>query len=306
MWPGSDQYLKVPLPYGFNAFYAIGRAGTELARGKPFGPVFGNLATTIIDSFNPIGGAGSIENIIAPTVIDPIVDLGRNRDFADRPIMPEQSQFGPETPDNQRYWGSIAPHWKAVTDFLTSASGGDEVVPGAVDVSPETLEYLFGVVTGAAGTFFDRTAGLIGKAAQIVDGDPDVEIERNDLPLVRKVIGTKPGWYDKAAFYARLEQVDTVVAQAKDYIARGDNDGLQRLIGDRRDVLTVEAGAKEARSVMRKVKKERTALELGKERGTVDDATYKAGIRTLDDREKQVLTAFNRHYLATVETPVGP
>jgi hypothetical protein len=194
MMPGSSRYLKIPLPYGYNVFYGIGRSGSEIFSGKRWEEAAGHLLTTIAESFNPIGGAETLANFVAPTFLDPVVDIQiTNRDFADRPIMPDQSPYGPPEPDNQRYWNSVAPHWKAITDTLNQGTGGDEVVPGAIDVSPETLEYLFGYATGAAGSFVDRAWGL---AEKITAGD---EIEANDLPMVRKLVGDKPGWYDKAA-----------------------------------------------------------------------------------------------------------
>jgi hypothetical protein len=52
-------------------------------------------AKGLLDAFNPVGGSNSLLNLISPTITDPIVDLVRNRDFADKPIMPDEKQFGP-------------------------------------------------------------------------------------------------------------------------------------------------------------------------------------------------------------------
>lgn len=308
--PWGD-YIKLPMPWGYRAFHSAGRNLVALARGKPVGATSWNIARGFIESFNPVGGTNSVLNFLAPTLVDPAVDLTQNRDFAGRPIMPDQSQFEPEKPMNQRYWANVGPQWKMVTDFLNSASGGDEVVPGTVDVSPEALEYLFGVATGAAGAFVDRSFGLGTKIGGVMAGDPNVEITVNDIPLVRKVVGSKPAWYDKAAFYARLDHVDTVIGQAKDYIGdvKGevrDPEGLERFIGREQDVLAVERAAKAARKALRKSKKERGQLEARHEMGQVDDATLAAGIKTLDDYDKRIRTDFNSAYLEFVETPKGP
>jgi hypothetical protein len=193
-------YLKFPMPWGYGAFHALGRNAAAMMRGRGIATGLGNIAVDFIDAFNPVGGTNSILNLLAPTIVDPVVDLERNRDFANRPIMPDQPEHGTQIPNAQRYWGNVSPHWKAVTDFLTTASGGDKVQKGKIDVSPEVLEYLFGQATGSAGAFFDRTAGLVGKLAKVADGDPNVDLSINDVPLARKVIGQKPVWYDKAAF----------------------------------------------------------------------------------------------------------
>ena len=95
---GGGKHIKIPLPYGYNAFFAMGRTASEISSGKRWQHSMASLLTTIVDSFNPIGGSDNIASFLSPTIGDPIVDLTRNRDFADRPIMPEQNQYGPQTP----------------------------------------------------------------------------------------------------------------------------------------------------------------------------------------------------------------
>lgn len=303
MLPGSDQYVKLPMPWGYNAFYRMGAAAVQLGRGKNAGNVTGDVLTTFIDAFNPIGGSDSILSVLAPTIVDPVVDLARNRDFADRPIMPDEKAFGAQPPDSTRYWGSVNPMWKAVTDALAGATGGDGIVEGAIEVSPETLEHLFGVVTGAAGAFVDRSFGALLKVA---DGDPETVLTTNDLPLARKLVGGESDWYDKSAFYARLEHVEGVVADGKDYIEREDTAGLQRLVMEKGDVLAVEAGAKEARKLMQAARKDRATLEIALSTKKIEDAGYKRGAAHLQQQEAAIIAAFNRYYNQTVKQPVGP
>lgn len=288
---GKGEHIKIPLPYGYNAFFAMGRSAVELARGASPAETMGDLLTTIVDAFNPIGGSESLLNLIAPTIADPIVDLTRNRDYADRPIMPEQSQFGPEVPDAQRYWGSVGPHWKAITDFLTEVTGGDDVRPGAIDVSPETLEHLFGVVTGAAGAFFDRNVGLAQKLF-----DPEAELGIGDVPVIRKAVGGKPGWYDKAAFYERLDAIEQAKAYAKGYQAKGDQGAHAAFMRESAALLRLEPMAKQSQKAMNTIRKQRSALERGRETGTVDGSAYAARSKYLRETEKGVIDRFNAAY----------
>lgn len=297
----KGSYIKIPLPYGYNAFFAIGRSGVEIVNGRPALESASHLLGTVVDAFNPIGGTQSLLNFISPTVVDPAVDLTRNRDYADRPIMPEQSQFGPEVPDSQRYWGSVATHWKAVTDTLNRFSGGDDVQPGAIDVSPETLEYMQGVVLGAAGSFLDRNFALTEKLL-----DPDIDTEANDWPMVRKLVGDKPGWYDKSAFYTRLDEVEQQIAYAKEYEEKGRAEALEQLITSKADVLSLEPTVKAARKDVRAIRKDRAELQLARELGTISDQTYRETTALLDDAERTVIVEFNKAYLLTVETPARP
>lgn len=305
MMPGGSNYLKIPLPYGYNVFAALGRSMSEIMRGRNAQNVMGNFASTVIDAFNPIGGANSILNVLAPTVADPVVDLVRNRDFADRPIMPDQAPFQPPKPDNQRYWGSVNPFWKAVTDTLNKISGGDDVVPGYVDMSPETLEYMFGVVFGAAGAFYDRTVGL-GEKVLGIGSEGDDPIERNDIPLVRKLVGEKPRWYDKAAMYTRMAEVKQTLEYAKDYADKGDREGFRKFVGDNLDVVSMEGQLKQTRRAMAAIKKERSEAILAKDRGKIDAARLKEINTRLDSIQEKVIAEFNRVYIKTVKRPIGP
>lgn len=295
MSPGGDgQHIKIPLPYGYNAFFAMGRAPMEMARGKDWKSVGGSLVGTIVDSFNPIGGTQSLLNFIAPTVADPIVDLTRNRDFADRPIMPEQNQYGPPTPDNQRYWGSIAPHWRAVTDGLNNVSGGDEIMPGAIDVSPETLEYMSGVVTGAAGTFFiDRIGGLVEKA---VAGE---DITTNDLPLIRKIVGQRPSWYDKSAYYERVGQIEQALAYAKGYDESEDYDAQDAFAASNEAVLGLESDMKSAKKAMTEIRARRRELIAQRDKGDITATDYREERATIDEEEDAVVLEFNTRWNET-------
>ena len=301
MMPGGEgKFIKIPMPYGYNAFFNLGRGSAEIARrgGEGWKGSVGDILTGFIDAFNPIGGTESLLNLIAPTLIDPLVDLQRNRDFADRPIMPEQSQYGPQEPDAQRYFGSVAPHWKAVTDFLTDMTGGDKIVPGAIDVSPETLEYLQGVGLGAAGQFFDRLLGLGGK---LIGADPEAEISANDFPFYRKVIGDTPRSHDKSAFYDRINEVETALDRAKGYAEREDEDGMTAYVLDNEKLFEMEAATKQARKDMREIRKAKGKNQLAHELGKIDDATYRSEATVFKSAEDMVVQGFNTQWNAVMK-----
>lgn len=294
---GGGAHIKIPLPYGYNVFWNLGRTMGEIGRrgGDRWQESMGNWVGSVVDAFNPVGGTESLMNFLAPTAIDPIVDLERNRDFTDRPIMPEQNPYGADVPDAQRYYPSVGPHWRSVTELLTAATGGDAITPGAIDVSPETLEHLSGVVLGAAGSFLDRNVGLLGK---IMEGGE--EVEANDLPLVRKIVGQKPGWYDKAVYYDRTKEVEQALAYAKGYAEREEWDGFDLYVERQADILSLEAVTKAAQKEMRAIRKEKSKLEFAKQLGKIDDTTYRAEKKVLQDAEKLVADAFNSEWNATM------
>lgn len=293
MLPGTDgQHLKIPLPYGHNVFYGMGRGAIEGVFGRPALEVAGDLGVAAIESFNPVGGASSLLNLIAPTVVDPIVDLSRNRDFADRPIMPDQPAYDTPLPDAQRYWSSVSPIWRTVTEALTDLTGGDQVKPGAIDVSPETLEYMFGVATGAAGTFYARSLNTVLKMA-----DPTSEVTANDIPFFRKVYGSKPAWYDKAAFYERRAEVLAIEDYVKRYAREGDTEAAQREASDNAGLLRMVKPAKTAGKAMSGIRSRRDAARRAYERGQIDRATFQSTMTDLKATEDEIIKTFNKAFL---------
>ena len=286
---GKGEHLKIPLPYGYNAFYSTGRAIAEVMRrgGDRWQESGGDLLSAIVDAFNPVGGTNSLLNFISPTVIDPIVDLQQNRDFAERPIMPDQPQYGTPEPDAQRYWGSIAPHWRAITDTLTTLTGGNDIEAGAIDVSPETLEHLSGVVLGATGGFIDRGVSFFEKIAL---GE---EVGSNDVPFLRRALGDKPGWYDKSAYYDRMNQVEQAVSQAKAYEDREDEAGLIDFAGRKENLLSLEEVVKATNKEMRDVRKARRENDFLREMGKIDDVEWKENDVLVKEAESLIVSDFN-------------
>ena len=296
MLPGQDgRHIKIPMPYGYNAFASLGRTAAEILRrgGERGMESAGDFVTAVVDSFNPVGGTESLLNFLSPTLVDPIVDLTRNRDYADRPIMPDENQFGPAEPDAQRYFSSVGPQWRALTDAITALTGGDDVVAGAIDVSPETLEHLFGTVMGAAGAFVDRQITL---GTKIFDGDDSTTVEASDLPMTRKVLGSKPSWYDRSAYYDRAEQVEEAVSNARDYLERGDAERFESYVDASRPLLLLENDMKAARRDMREIRKARGEAELAQRTGRMDDAAFRRAQQITRDAENLVVQRFNTRW----------
>lgn len=303
MLPGQDRYLKIPMPYGYNVFATIGRSIASTVRGRPPMEGVSRIIGGMVDAFNPVGGTNSLLNLIAPTIADPVVDLYRNRDFADRPIYREQQPYGPEEPNTQMYWGSVNFIWKDVANGIGAATGGDEVLPGAIDINPEVLEYLWGTATGAAGTFIaDRIVGNVEKAATGDWGD----IEVNDLPMARKLMGAKPGWYDKAAYYTRAEEIEQIASRPKEYAERGDTDKAEAYAAEHAKALELVPHVKAAKREMKKIRAARNDIERAEEAGDMTAAEARAARKEVKQAEQAIVTQFNQAYVAAIDNPTRP
>ena len=104
MLPGQKgRMIKLPLGLGLNAFFNMGRVISETMRGvRSPTSAMGEALWGFTDAFNPLGSGGSPLNLIAPTIFDPMVDLFTNRNFAGKPIQPDQSPYDPPATRSRR------------------------------------------------------------------------------------------------------------------------------------------------------------------------------------------------------------
>jgi hypothetical protein len=210
----KGKYLRVPLPYGYNVPYVLGRSTASAlpieygGGGRPALEAAGDTAAAAMDAFNPLGGSTSLIRSLVPTVARPFYEIKTNEDFAGRKIVPEQSAFAkfPQPPSQQHFPNVSAPA-REITDKLNRLTGGNEVKAGAVSVSPEYLDYWLEQLTGGVGTFAQRAINTTWKAAS---GE---KLESNDIPFWRKFNGEVPRaatiqrYYDlrEAAFAAEAQ-----------------------------------------------------------------------------------------------------
>jgi hypothetical protein len=226
MLPGSKNYVKIPLPYGLNVFHNTGRNLAAAFSGSPTRNVGTSVMSTVmtaLETYNPIGGVQSLLNFVAPTIADPIVDLATNRDFSGKPIVPEQASFGPPKPNSQKYWNTTGDMPKNIAQWLNAATGGNDVRPGKIDVSPEQLEYVYGFITGGLGTFASQTAGgginlLQGRLENVA---PDT------TPFVNRVYGEVGERNTSERYYQMAEDIEYTKNEIKNYAESGNRPALE-------------------------------------------------------------------------------
>lgn len=244
---GQNDYVKVPLAFGLKIPYYLGEqmAMTLFGQVKPLKAAVNVLSNTV-DAFNPMG-KGSLLNLVAPTLLDPVVDLFTNKNVFDRPIVPEKRPYNEGVPQSQQSFRSTSPTAVSIAEMLNSATGGNKYKPGMLDLYPGWIEYGAGWVTGGLGRF---TGGIFDWAKNTYQGVP-TPIEK--IPLVNRFVGperTAPG--ESFRYYETRSEFETKANELRKAAA-----GLKKNPSD-----------KEARQTVRELGK-----ELGgsiNERGTID------------------------------------
>jgi len=182
MNPFSDEgdAFSMPLPYVYNIFWVAGEQLFELAVKKDPAKAAENMFKAMMQAYNPLGADESLTRMLTPTVLDMPLDIERNKNFAGYPIKPTEHSFTKiKKPESELYFKSVNPYLKAFSKWVNKASGGNEIEPGKIDISPEILEYLVDVTLGGIGKFATRVTTT---TKAIVKKEP---VEVHKVPFAR-------------------------------------------------------------------------------------------------------------------------
>ena len=166
--PGTDSYVKIPLPLGPHILFNAGRVLSEMGIEKDADPMekAASFASSLIGAFNPIGGglpsadAKGVAQVATPTVLRPVTDLVVNQNFAGTPIAKEKTPFGYNKPAYGNGRESTPSYWTTAAKAMNDWTGGDSIKPGAINLSPEQLAYLVkGYVMPGITQTADKMAG---------------------------------------------------------------------------------------------------------------------------------------------------
>ena len=230
--------FSIPLPYGINLAFNVGRSLSRRMRGA-YTPAqaTSSIMSTTFEALNPLGGSESIANMAAPTVGDPLVSLWQNINYDKTPITKQVSQFAVGTPDSQTYWNSASPMSVSIAQFLNRALGVNEVKSGMIDVSPDTLDFLFNYFTGGAGMFVQRTATFgydlsTGNVFEAFEDGLTGEAVREQIrktPILRKAITSVSEREDTGKFIQKRNVIFGAKKELKEAIASRDMDEIRRV-----------------------------------------------------------------------------
>jgi len=149
----------VNLPYGANAFFAAGQYAAYYSMGKiTADEAMQKTVLAGMDSFNPLGGSRLSFTNLAPTPIQPPLEIQQNEAWHGGPVYPEEHSFEVQKPNHQQYWDSVSDSSRIITRWLALASATDKHPNGLIDISPEWIDYFVtqyggGVARGIQNTY---------------------------------------------------------------------------------------------------------------------------------------------------------
>jgi hypothetical protein len=179
------------------------------------------LANSIISSFSPIS-FGQSEDLIgylskaaSPTVWKPIAEVRANETYFGGPVFAKQSTYGVVKPESSMSFKSP----RVVENFFEwlneAFGGGSKEKSGLIDINPDKVWHILDYFGGGAVQFGVRTARTGIKVYEKIK-DPDVPIEFNDVPLMRKLYGEPSKYYDFEKYKEREEEITQLYRELKD------------------------------------------------------------------------------------------
>jgi len=275
---GDKKYIAIPMPLGFNIIPSFGRMVTEFAMSneKNVGKTVFNMGNMILDGFNPLGSA-TFAQTLTPTIIDPIIALGENKDFSGRPIAKDDINSLNPTPGYTRAKDNASAVGKGLAYAVNLLSGGSEFKKGVISPTPDQIDYLIGQVTGGVG----REALKVEKS--ISAGIKGEELATFNIPIVGRMIGDiKQKTVETSRFYDNIKVMNEHQQEIDGRLKQGED--IDSYL-DKYPEATMYKYADKVYNKITKLKQKRKKL---KESGGSD-----ADLKSYDDAILEVMTAFN-------------
>jgi hypothetical protein len=201
---GDKKYIAVPMPLGFNVIPSFGRRIAEfvMSSDKNVGKAVFEMGNMILDGFNPLGSA-TFAQTLTPTLVDPIIALGENKDFAGKPISRDDINSLNPTPGYTRGRDNASALSTGLAYTVNLLSGGTEFKKGVISPTPDQIDYLIGQVTGGVGREVLKVEKSIGAA---VKGE---ELATFNIPIVGRMIGDiKQKTVETSRFYDNIRSMN--------------------------------------------------------------------------------------------------
>jgi Large polyvalent protein associated domain 38 len=174
----------------------------------------------VLDAFNPLGGSSNMGQMLSPTPFDPAIALMQNRDWTGKPIYREDSSELDPTPGHTRTKDSASWISRHLSELLGKATGGTDYQPGAINWTPDQIDYIVGQLTGGVGRELMKVETTLTSP---FNGD---ELPPHKIPLVGRVYGNTRGPASESEkFYENLTKLNGVERELKGRARDGQDVG---------------------------------------------------------------------------------
>jgi len=307
---GPKSYITIPVPYGPGFLFSLGNSLRSLQLGEDVGKVSLNVASSMLEHFSPIGNPlggneaetrGLVELIpgaVGGEIMRNVIRLAANRSGLGGDIIPD-SPFDTGKPDNLKMFrstkGSI---YEKVTKWANAKTGGTAALPGAVDVSPETLKFWVRAITGGSGAFLVDSTTLAANAVRYAanPNDPDraaLKPEKNELPIVRRFLKDETIGNRRQLFWQAVKEVEKAEANLERARKMDDEVGMEQIEAQHAELLAM-GGYTDAQK--KAIKAQRDAVEEVMADTATSLAYKRARVKELEVEEIELYNEYVREF----------
>lgn len=300
-------YVEVPFPYGLNIFKMAGdmfedvanKADSPVLRRKALGDHAAEMVKAISSAAVPMGFSdagtmsGTAVKTFAPSLLAPLADIALNENFAGATVYKEQMGYGPKIPESRNAKVSTATAYRAIAEALSTMTGGDEAMPGKIEVAPEAIKHMAEYYTGAIASFW--ATGVADTLDRTVGG---VDGELKEMPFINRFAGDTKASADAFKFYDRADSI----AQMRESL---DLATLKGLYPERKEELDEKYGAvvdmadwaDQVRTQLSQVWKERREIYANPDLAGIRNAgKRREALERMDARAARIVLPFNTFF----------
>lgn len=283
---GDGGYIKVPLPYGYNVFTALGTVMDNIIHGTQ-GPASGakDILKTSLAGIMPVDPSSGFIGFL-PTLFKPLGELAANENFAGAPIVPE-GRVVDGLPDYLKSWTKTPQVYKdvaALMNFLTGGFMNKEGV-GLLDVSPETIEHLNNSYLGGIGRTVAQTIELAMSPAFNYD------VPAKSIPILNRLYGTV-GYDNTNAIYNEFNNQINAAKTLEKYVKDSGQD-VSEVRQEYANVLSLEKIQNSTTAALNQIREAENKLRRKYPRGTRSEA-YNNQMKLLEKRKEKIMERFNK------------
>jgi len=255
---GGKDYVRIPLPYGYNVFSNIGTHAESVMSGKSSLTEAGkDMTLAILGSFSPIGFQDSedtsnlVMKNLTPTLLGSVTQVAVNEDFAGRVIFKDNFPSGTPKPDSSLAFRSTPSAYQSFAQFINELTGGSEYRSGGIDVSPDVLQHVVNYYGGGAWSFTEKVADSIKRTAT---GET---IDAHRIPFVGRFKSEVNEYGDIQTFYERR----TEVGQLHEEFINLPREEARSFYDEHGGKIALFDMAKDLEKTLRELRKVRDAIE---------------------------------------------
>jgi hypothetical protein len=295
-----SRFFRIPLPYGYNVFFAWPNSILDWASGKETaGSAMLKTVAMGMESFSPLGSPqfdsdltveGKIGSYIMPTIGKIPLEVELNTNFMGLPIYKEQSPYDTPRPDSEMYFNSVNPVFKEIAKTLNKASGGDRQQSGTIDINPEVMEHYVSGYSGGLGKFLVNSMATLMNISR--DGKETFTTDKiKSVPFVRNYVTSPSPYMNRIDFFDQAREIEAKEDILNRYKKEGNKEKIKEYRNENLPYLRLTNLSNNFRKQIKKLEDMRLRYEASGDEDLVAN---------VEKKQQELYKKFNKEYKQSI------